>query len=60
MEVEFFERIFMLEINQQILEDQSAQSTNYNTDSGIDAGNQRPRSSITRTLLMNHGKICCN
>ncbi|CAF1178104.1 unnamed protein product [Adineta ricciae] len=42
------------EITQQILEDQSAQSTNYNTDSGIDTGNQRPRSSITRTLLMNH------
>jgi hypothetical protein len=41
------------EINQQILDDQSAQNLTNNNDNGTDNGIQRTRSSITRTLLMN-------
>jgi LAS superfamily LD-carboxypeptidase LdcB len=44
------------EINQQILDDQSAQNLTNNNDNGTDNGIQRTRSSITRTLLMNTGK----
>lgn len=43
----------MIEINQQILDAQSAQNTTNNNDNGTDSGIQRTRSSITRTLLMN-------
>lgn len=43
----------ILEIHQQILDDQSAQNSNHNCENGI----SRSRSSITRTLLMNAGKI---
>jgi len=48
--------LFILEINQQILDDQSAQNVTNNNDNGTDNGIQRTRSSITRTLLMNTGK----
>jgi hypothetical protein len=46
---------FFLEINQQILDAQSAQNMSNNNDNGTDSGIQRTRSSITRTLLMNSG-----
>ena len=42
----------ILDINQQVLDDQTAQNLSNNNDSGI----QRTRSSITRTLLMNNGE----
>lgn len=48
--------IILVEIHQQILDDQSAQSVTNNNDNGTDSGIQRSRSSITRTLLMNAGK----
>ncbi|CAF2444182.1 unnamed protein product [Rotaria sp. Silwood2] len=41
------------EINQQILDSQSAQNVTNSSDHGTDSGIQRTRSSITRTLLMN-------
>ncbi|CAF0911753.1 unnamed protein product [Rotaria sordida] len=41
------------EINQQILDSQSAQNVTNIGDHGTDSGIQRTRSSITRTLLMN-------
>ncbi|CAF0990268.1 unnamed protein product [Adineta ricciae] len=41
------------EINQQILDDQSAQNVPNNSDNKIDGEIQRSRSSITRTILMN-------
>lgn len=41
------------EINQQIIDDQTAQNLNTNHESGNDSAIQRTRSSITRTLLMN-------
>ena len=44
-----------LEINQQIIDDQTAQNSSNNHDSGNDSAIQRTRSSITRTLLMNSG-----
>ena len=43
------------DINQQILDAQSAHNITYNNENGIDSGIQRSRSSITRTLLMNPG-----
>ncbi len=46
----------ILEINQQILDAQSALIATNNSDNGPDIGIQRSRSSITRTLLMNLGK----
>ncbi len=47
--------VFLIEIHQQILDDQSAQNGSNNSDNGTDSGIQRSRSSITRTLLMNAG-----
>jgi len=46
-----------IEINQQILDDQSAQNLPSNSDNRIDGEIQRSRSSITRNLLMNGGKL---
>ncbi|CAF3060230.1 unnamed protein product [Rotaria socialis] len=44
------------EINQQILDAQSAHNVSNSADHGVDSGIQRTRSSITRTLLMNTEK----
>jgi hypothetical protein len=48
---------YLIEINQQILDDQSAQNLPNNSDNRIDGEIQRSRSSITRNLLMNGGKL---
>jgi len=48
---------YLIEINQQILDDQSAQNIPNNSDNKIDGEIQRSRSSITRNLLMNGGKL---
>lgn len=46
---------YIVEINQQIIEDQSTQNVTTNSDNGTDNPLPRSRSSITRTLLMNTG-----
>lgn len=45
-----------LDINQQIIDAQSAQNLSHSSDHGTHNGIQRQRSSITRTLLMNTGR----